>query len=604
MEPGKKRLELTSLILKGKAQGFLTYREINDHLVDCAHATERLDVALNMIDNMGIALFDQPPDPDTWLMEPATPDDGLAEEAEAMLTTPVDDQIDRTTDPLRNYMQQIATVDLLTREEEIALAKRIEHGLHQSAGAIAACPMTVTEVLRKVQRIEANEMRWTDLIIDVVDLQSADQSTPMPQQRQQSDIDETREAAIGKERPGLDSEAAKARFARIGELHKRLVRALHAHGIGSTQASKIQQKLVKEFLKIKFVLSEIDHLSEQVRNLVRQVRRLESDIMAICVNKAGVPRKLFLTHFTDNETNPAWLASLSASGMGDTDALTAHAEEIRCTQKQLWQLEAKAGLPIAELKALSRQMSIGAAKARRAKTQMIEANLRLVISLVTQYRNRALPFLDLIQEGNIGLMKAVDKFDYRRGFKFSTYAYFWIRQAVTRAIADKARTVRIPYHITQEINHLSRVSHRIMQEKGRAASPDELARHLEMPAEKMRHMLEAAQHPISLDTPMGEDEGTQLHDFIEDKNLPAPLDAAMRSRLITRVQELLDTLEPKEAKVLAMRFGIGMRAEHTLEEVGKQFGVTRERIRQIEARALNKLRQPDCSEHLRAFLKN
>ena len=604
MEPGKKRLELTSLILKGKAQGFLTYREINDHLVDCAHATQRIDAALNMIHNMGIALFDQPPDPDTWLMEPATPDDGFAEEAEAMLTTPVDDQIDRTTDPLRNYMQQIATVDLLTREEEIALAKHIEHGLHQSAGAIAACPMTVTEVLRKVQRIEANEMRWTDLIIDVIDSQSVDQSTPMPQQRQQSNIDETREAAIGNERPGLDSEAVKARFARISELHKRLVRALHAHGIGSTQASKIQQKLVKEFLKIKFVLSEIDHLSEQVRNLVRQVRRLESDIMAICVDKAGVPRKLFLTHFTGNEANPAWLASLSASGVGDTDVLTAHAEEIRCTQKRLCQLEAKAGLPIVELQALSRQMSIGAAKARRAKTQMIEANLRLVISLVKQYRNRALPFLDLIQEGNIGLMKAVDKFDYRRGFKFSTYAYYWIRQAVTRAIADKARTVRIPTHITQGINRLSRISHRIMQEKGRAALPDELARHMEMPAEKMRHMLEAAQHPISIDMPVGEDEGAQLHDFIEDKNLPAPLDALMRSGLIIRVQELLHTLEPREAKVLAMRFGIGMKAEHTLEEVGKQFGVTRERIRQIEARALNKLRQPDRSEHLRAFLEN
>jgi RNA polymerase primary sigma factor len=604
MEPGKKRLELTSLILKGKAQGFLTYREINDHLVDCAYATQRIDAALNMIHNMGIALFDQPPDPDTWLMEPATPDDGFAEEAEAMLTTPVDDQIDRTTDPLRNYMQQIATVDLLTREEEIALAKHIEHGLHQSAGAIAACPMTVTEVLRKVQRIEANEMRWTDLIIDVIDSQSVDQSTPMPQQRQQSNIDETREAAIGNERPGLDSEAVKARFARISELHKRLVRALHAHGIGSTQASKIQQKLVKEFLKIKFVLSEIDHLSEQVRNLVRQVRRLESDIMAICVNKAGVPRKLFLTHFTGNETGSAWLARLSASGVGDTDVLTAHAEEIRCTQKRLCQLEAKAGLPIVELQALSRQMSIGAAKARRAKTQMIEANLRLVISLVKQYRNRALPFLDLIQEGNIGLMKAVDKFDYRRGFKFSTYAYFWIRQAVTRAIADKARTVRIPTHITQGINRLSRISHRIMQEKGRAALPDELARRMEMPAEKMRHMLEAAQHPISLDTPVGEHEDAQLHDFIEDKNLPAPLDAAMRSGLMTRVQELLHTLEPKEAKVLAMRFGIGMKAEHTLEEVGKQFGVTRERIRQIEARALNKLRQPDRSEHLRAFLEN
>lgn len=603
MEPDRQGWDLRALILKGKEQGFLTYREVNDHLVDYAHDTERVDVALNMIDNIGIALFDQPPDPDTWLIEPATPDDGFAEEAEAMLTTTVDDQIDRTTDPLRNYMQQIATVNLLTREDEIALAKRIEDGLHQSAEAIAACPMTVTEVLRKVQRIEANEMRWTDLIIDVVDSQSVDQSTPMPQQGQQSNIDETREAAIGKERPGLDSEAVKARFARIGELHKRLVRALHAYGIGSTQASKIQRKLVKEF-RIKFVLSEIDHLSEQARNLVRQVRRLESDIIAICVDKAGVPRKLFLTHFTGNEANPAWLASLSASGVGDTDVLTAHAEEIRCTQKRLCQLEAKAGLPIAELRALSRQISIGAAKARRAKTQMIEANLRLVISLVKQYRNRALPFLDLIQEGNIGLMKAVDKFDYRRGFKFSTYAYYWIRQAVTRAIADKARTVRIPTHITQGINRLSRISHRIMQEKGRAALPDELARRMEMPAEKMRHMLEAAQHPISIDMPVGEDEGAQLHDFIEDKNLPAPLDAAMRSGLITRVQELLHTLEPREAKVLAMRFGIGMKAEHTLEEVGKQFNVSRERIRQIEARALNKLRQPDRSEHLRAFLEN
>ncbi|MFQ5936913.1 MAG: RNA polymerase sigma factor RpoD, partial [Acidiferrobacterales bacterium] len=522
----------------------------------------------------------------------------------AVLSTVVDDEVDRTTNPLRRYMCEAGAFNLLTRQQEIALAKGIEDGLRRSVEAIAACPVAVREVLRRVQQIEANEVRWTDLIIDFVDIQPEDPSPSTSKQGLQFHAAGIDEAAIGGGPAGLDPEEAKRRFVRIRKHHTNVMGALHRYGIGSAQANKVQKKLVREFLKIKFVPREIDRICQHVRGRVQQVRDVERGIMDICVDKARISRKVFLKSVTGNESDPDWLTGLITTGAGRRDVLLAHADGIRCAQKRLRRLEAEPGLPIPDLKALSRQMSMGAAQARRAKKKMVEANLRLVIALAKQYRNRGLPFSDLIQEGNIGLMKAVDKFEYRRGYKFSTYAYFWIRQAVTRAIADKARTVRIPNHITQEINHLSRISRRLKHEKGREALPTELARGMDISEEKVQQLLKVAQRPISIETPVGDDEDARLRDFIEDDSLPSPLDSATRSGLAAEVEELLKELHPKEAKVLAMRFGIGTRAAHTLEEIGKQFNVSRERIRQIEARALSKLREPHRSEHLRAFLEN
>ncbi len=599
MAPQAKGSVLKKLILDGREQGFLTYRELNDHLPEGTQGTDQVEAVVDVLNNLGIEVFGQAPDPDNLPLEAGPPDDDVAEGAEAVLAAAIDSEFGWTPDPMRAYMRQVGAVDLLSRSEEIALAKRIEDGTRQTIEAIAACPMAITEVLRMVERIERGEMRWTNLVVNFIERQGAAEPVANPKVARQGGA-----ATIGRGRLRPDAAETLARFARIRKLHASLLRALDRHGIGRPQGRKIQWKLVKELLKIKFVPKGIDCICEPVRDLVKQARTREWPITAICVKKARVPRELFRETFTGNETNPDWVASLIARGEGDTDVLRAHADEIRRAQARLGQLEAKAGLRIAELKELNRRMAIGEAKAQRAKAAMIEANLRLVISIAKHYRNRGLPFLDLIQEGNIGLMKAVNKYEYRLGYKFSTYAHWWIRQAVTRAIAEQARTIRVPSHMIDIIKKLYRISHQVLQERGRKALPAELARRLDMAEEKVREIFEVAKYPISIETSIGHDEDFHLGDLIEDKNAQVLLDSATHARLRIAVREILDTLTPREAKILVMRFGIGMHTEHSLEQVSRQFGVTRERIRQIEAKALRKLRSPGCSEHLRSFLED
>jgi RNA polymerase primary sigma factor len=588
MEPQTKGSELKKLILNGKEQGFLTYRELNELLPDETQGTEQVEAVVDMLSDMGIEVFDQAPKPDALLLEAKPLDDDVAEEAEAALPALVDSELGWKTDPLRAYMRQVRAVDLLSRSEEIALAKRIEDGTRQIIEAVAACPMAIAEVLQMVERIELGKMRWTDLVGDFT--------------RPQGDNIDA--ATTVHERLGPPAAAARVCFARIRKLHGSLLRALKKHGIGSPQVRKIQRRLIQEFLKIKFVPKGIERICEPMRDLVKQVHTREWPITAICVKKARVPRNVFRGTFTGKETDPAWVASLIARGEGEVDVLRARADEIARAQARLGQLETKAGLRIAELKEVHRRLAIGAAKVRRAKEEMTEANLRLVISIAKRYRNRGLSFLDLIQEGNIGLMKAVDKYEYRLGYKFSTYAHWWIRQAVTRAIADQARTIRTPVHMIDAINTLYRTSYQILQETGRKALPAELAQRMGMSEAKVRQVLDSAKHPISTETPIGHDGDSHLGDLIEDKHAPVPLDSAAHSRLRIAVQEILNTLTPREAKILVMRFGIGMHTEHSLEEVSRQFGVSRERIRQIEAKALRKLRRPGCSDHLRSFLED
>jgi RNA polymerase primary sigma factor len=537
---------------------------------------------------LGIEVFDQAPDADASPLKVQTPVDNVAEAAEAVLPASIEREFDRTRDPLRAYMRQVGAVDLLSRTDEIALAKRIEAGTRETIEAVAACPMAVIAVLHMVERIEAGKMRRTDLVGAFIDPQG----------------DNIDAATTGHKRLRPNAAAATACFARIRKLHGSLMRVLGKHAIGSPQARKIQRKLVKELLKIRFAPAQIDRICEKVRDLVKQARTREWPITAICVKKARVPRKVFVETFTGNETNPNWVASLIDRGAGEAGVLRAHANEIRHAQERLSQIETKVGLRIAELKEVNQRLAIGEAKARRAKAAMVEANLRLVISIAKHYRNRGLSFLDLIQEGNIGLMKAVDKFEYRLGYKFSTYASWWVRQAVARAIADQARTIRTPVHMIDAINRLYRTSYQILQETGIEASPAELARRLGMSEEKVRQVLDSAKHPISMETPIGHEEDAHLGDLIEDNYAPVLLDSAAKARMTIAVREILDTLTPREAKILVMRFGIGMHTEHTLAQVAGQFGVTRERIRQIEVKALRKLRLPDCSEHLRSFLED
>ncbi len=610
MDLETKRLQLKKLILKGKEQGFLTYSEINDHLPEDVHDTDQIEAVVAMINDMGIEVYDHAPDPDTLILKAETADEEVAEEAEAVLASAVESEFGRTTDPVRMYMREMGTVELLTREDEIALAKRIEEGIRQSTEAIATCPTTIAKVLAMVDQIDAGELRLSDLVVDFIDPNAINEPVPLPAPVHVPEVVEAREddeaegAPLVEEDLGPDPEEAKTRFARIRKLNDGLVRALDRYGIGSDEAKKIQRKLADELLQIKFVSKQVDGLSAEVRDLVEQARGREKLIMDICVNKARVPRKAFLNSFAGSETNRRWLDQLIKTKQGDADVLKAHRDELASAQEKLIQLEARVRMPIGDLKEINRRMSIGEAKARRAKKEMVEANLRLVISIAKKYTNRGLQFLDLIQEGNIGLMKAVDKFEYRRGYKFSTYATWWIRQAITRSIADQARTIRIPVHMIETINKLNRISRQILQEQGREALPEELAERMEMPEEKIRKVLKIAKEPISMETPIGDDEDSHLGDFIEDKNALAPLDSATISGLRAATQEILNTLTPREAKVLRMRFGIDMNTDHTLEEVGKQFDVTRERIRQIEAKALRKLRHPSRSEHLRSFLES
>ncbi|MHB8413803.1 MAG: RNA polymerase sigma factor RpoD [Acidiferrobacteraceae bacterium] len=607
MDQETQRLQLKKLIIQGKEQGFLTYRDINDHLPEDVHDADQIEAVINMINDMGIDVYDQPPDPDTLLLktETVTPDDEeVVEEAEQVLASAVEGEFGRTTDPVRMYMREMGTVELLTREGEIDLAKRIEDGIRQSTEAIATCPSTIAGVLQIMDMVEADQMRLTDLIVDFADPNSEKELPPEIVEVSAGDPDDEGDATgvAADEDVGPDREEALMRFTRIRKLYASMTKAIEKKGFGSPEVRRYQGKLADEFLQIKFVSKQINRLVEHVRLLVDQAREQEKIVMDVCVGKARMPRKLFLKSFPGNETNSRWIRKIMKSNEVSADVLERHMDVVTSAQNKLTQLEARVGLPIGELKEVNRRMSIGEAKARRAKKEMVEANLRLVISIAKKYTNRGLQFLDLIQEGNIGLMKAVDKFEYRRGYKFSTYATWWIRQAITRSIADQARTIRIPVHMIETINKLNRISRQMLQEMGREATPEELASRMDMPEDKIRKVLKIAKEPISMETPIGDDEDSHLGDFVEDANIVAPVDAATAAGLKTATRDILETLTPREAKVLRMRFGIGMNTDHTLEEVGKQFDVTRERIRQIEAKALRKLRHPSRSEHLRSFL--
>jgi RNA polymerase primary sigma factor len=587
--------ELKQLIIKGKERGFLTYREINDHLPEDMNDTDQIETVVNMINDLGIEVYDAAPDADSLLLKTANSDDEeVVEEAEAVLTTAVESEFGRTTDPVRMYMREMGTVELLTRQDEIRLAKRIEDGISQSVNAIASAPVVLAEIVRLADEVDAGKIKLTELLVRFIDPNAIEEEIPQPAPPNE---DGTSNAPLGP-----DPEEAKERFESIRKGFKRLERCKSRYGIGASQVEKYQDKLSAELMEIRLAPRQIDYLSQVMREIVDEVRRLERAITRICVRKARVTRKTFISKFVGREAELFWVRSMMRGKEGDKDILKAHAQELESLRNKLQHLENVSGLRIKQIKEVNRRMSIGEAKARRAKKEMIEANLRLVISIAKKYTNRGLQFLDLIQEGNIGLMKAVDKFEYRRGYKFSTYATWWIRQAITRSIADQARTIRIPVHMIETINKLNRVSRQILQEEGREALPEELAERMDMPEAKILKVLKIAKEPISMETPIGDDEDSHLGDFIEDKNVEAPEEAALTSGLTGATDAILNSLTERESKVIRMRFGIGLNTDHTLEEVGKQFDVTRERIRQIEAKALRKMRHPTRSEKLRSYL--
>ena len=593
--------DLKRLIIKGKEQGFLTYREINDHLPEDMNDTDQIETVVNMINDLGIEVYDAAPDADTLLLKTANSDDEeVVEEAEAVLTTAVESEFGRTTDPVRMYMREMGTVELLTRQDEIRLAKRIEDGIRQSINAIASAPVIISELVRLSDNVEAGKMKLTELLVGFIDPNAVEPEIPVPVIPNSGGDNDDDSANAGPQGP--DPAEAKERFDRIRKGLKSLERCRARYGIGAPQMEKHQAKLTAELMEIRLVPRQVDYLSQVMREIVDEVRRLEKGIIKICVQKARVTRKTFISKFVGRESELFWIRSMMRGKEGDKTILKAHSEDLENLRDKLQNLENITGLRIHQIKDVSKRMNIGEAKARRAKKEMIEANLRLVISIAKKYTNRGLQFLDLIQEGNIGLMKAVDKFEYRRGYKFSTYATWWIRQAITRSIADQARTIRIPVHMIETINKLNRVSRQILQEKGREALPEELAERMDMPEHKILKVLKIAKEPISMETPIGDDEDSHLGDFIEDKNILAPEDAALTSGLTGATESILNSLTERESKVIRMRFGIGLNTDHTLEEVGKQFDVTRERIRQIEAKALRKMRHPTRSEKLRSYL--
>jgi RNA polymerase primary sigma factor len=613
-----RKARFKNLIVLGKERGYLTYAEINDHLPEDMLDAEQIEGVISMITNMGIQVYDEAPDAESLLMSDATPaavaDDDVAEEAEAALST-VDSEFGRTTDPVRMYMREMGTVELLTREGEIEIAKRIEDGLKHMIQAISACPTTVADIIGMVDRALKDEIRIDDVVDDFIDPNAVEEEAAPPAEVVEGDEDEVAvEGAEEEEDEDGDGSAAaaanleelknKARehFDVIRDLFDKAVKALNKHGSHSKQYLALQEQVSAEFLKIRFSARQVENLCDSLRNMVDEIRGYEREIMDICVQKVKMPREHFIKVFPGNEDNLEWVGQEIAAGKPYSAILERYQHAVMEKQSKLAELQKNAMIPIKDLKEINRQMSTGEAKARRAKREMIEANLRLVISIAKKYTNRGLQFLDLIQEGNIGLMKAVDKFEYRRGYKFSTYATWWIRQAITRSIADQARTIRIPVHMIETINKMNRISRQILQETGLEPDPATLAARMEMPEDKIRKILKIAKEPISMETPIGDDDDSHLGDFIEDQNNLAPVDAAVYASLRDATRDVLDTLTPREAKVLRMRFGIEMNTDHTLEEVGKQFDVTRERIRQIEAKALRKLRHPTRSERLKSFL--
>jgi RNA polymerase primary sigma factor len=598
------RLKL--LIEKGKEQGFLTYAEVNDHLPEEIVDPQQIEDIIGMINDMGILVHEVAPDADSLLLASTknTADEDAAEEAAATLVT-VDSEFGRTTDPVRMYMREMGTVELLTREGEIVIAKRIEDGLHQVILALAAYPDSTATLVRGYERVAAEDMRLNDLISGFVD-PDADDEVVQPATKADSEVKDDSDQDNKEEEvvdTGPDPEEARILFGEMDRIYNQLLKAIQKGGNNQARVQKLRNQLEEKFITIKLVPRIVDILTANLRRTIGRIRSHERAIMEICVTRTGMPRKDFITSFPDNESNLDWIDEQINAGHKYSTQLAHYRDEILRTQNKLISVQEDAHLPIAEIKDINRRMSIGEAKARRAKKEMVEANLRLVISIAKKYTNRGLQFLDLIQEGNIGLMKAVDKFEYRRGYKFSTYATWWIRQAITRSIADQARTIRIPVHMIETINKLNRISRQMLQEIGREPTPEELAERMDMPEDKVRKVLKIAKEPISMETPIGDDEDSHLGDFIEDINIASPIDSASMEGLKEATQGVLSGLTPREAKVLRMRFGIDMNTDHTLEEVGKQFDVTRERIRQIEAKALRKLRHPTRSEPLRSFLE-
>jgi RNA polymerase primary sigma factor len=606
-----RRMRLKNLIVLGKERGYLTYAEINDHLPDDMLDAEQIEGIISMINDMGIQVYDEAPDAESLLMTEATPpvaDEDVVEEAEAALTT-VDSEFGRTTDPVRMYMREMGSVELLTREGEIEIAKRIEDGLKHMIMAISACPTTIAEMLQLADKVNRDEMRIDELIDGVINPDAEEVAAELPEEEEatlEAEEEDEEGAASAAHTASLLLLKADAleRFKAIQQIFLKMMKALEKKGTEDRTYKKLQSQISDELMSIRFTAKQIESLCNSVRGLVEEVRSYERGIMDLCVKKSGMPRAHFIKSFPGNEVNPQWLAAEMRARKPYVEMLARYQHDIMDNQAKLIALQDRVGIPIKEIKEISRQMSTGEAKARRAKREMIEANLRLVISIAKKYTNRGLQFLDLIQEGNIGLMKAVDKFEYRRGYKFSTYATWWIRQAITRSIADQARTIRIPVHMIETINKMNRISRQILQETGQEPDPALLAKKMEMPEEKIRKILKISKEPISMETPIGDDEDSHLGDFIEDQSTLGPSEAALYASLRDATHEVLESLTPREAKVLRMRFGIEMNTDHTLEEVGKQFDVTRERIRQIEAKALRKLRHPSRSERLRSFLEN
>ncbi len=605
--------QLKLLIAKGKEQGYLTYREVNDHLPNDIVDPSQIEDIVSMINDMGIAVHEIAPDADSMVLSESnvTTDEDAAEEAAAALAS-VDSEFGRTTDPVRMYMREMGTVELLTREGEIEIAKRIEDGVNQVISALGHYPQTIIDLLAAYEKVQKEEVKLGDLISG---FRSDDDTAPMVMPEidptltarddaadNDDDDDDGDDSATVTLDVGPDPEQAKQYFTDLHKAFDKYYRHVEKHGKTNDKAKALNAEAIEIFEQCKLVPKVADLLVANMRNLVERLREQERLIMEFCVKKAKMPRKAFITSFPDNETNEAWLQKLLDAGKPYSQTLEEYADEIRRAQNKLINIEQESGININEIKEINRKMSIGEAKARRAKKEMVEANLRLVISIAKKYTNRGLQFLDLIQEGNIGLMKAVDKFEYRRGYKFSTYATWWIRQAITRSIADQARTIRIPVHMIETINKLNRISRQMLQEMGREPTPEELAKRMEMPEDKVRKVLKIAKEPISMETPIGDDEDSRLGDFIEDQNILSPVNSATFEGLREATLNVLDSLTAREAKVLRMRFGIDMNTDHTLEEVGKQFDVTRERIRQIEAKALRKLRHPSRSDPLRSFI--
>ena len=604
--------KISKVISLGRDQGYLTIKEISDLLPDIVD-TEHFDVITSILEEMNIKVFEQPPGDDEMALLLNTEEVPDIEEA-TMVIASVDKETGRTTDPVRMYMREMGTVELLTREGEIRIAKRIEEGIYQVLKALAHYPETVQLVFDDYERFLAGEIRLNEIISGFAD--SEEEIAPaanigsMLDEAQQDELilpddEDDEDGGLGEVDDGPNPEIAKTYFDELRvELDKALL-TLKEHGRNHKTTLKSLELMSDCFLKLKLTSRQVDRLTRHYRNLRNHIREFEREIMRLCIEKARIPRKLFIDTFPGQETDLRWLDTLiqKQTKKLDLPRVEQNRSDILNIQSKLVSFEVEYGLGIGEVKDINRKMSIGEAKARRAKKEMVEANLRLVISIAKKYTNRGLQFLDLIQEGNIGLMKAVDKFEYRRGYKFSTYATWWIRQAITRSIADQARTIRIPVHMIETINKLNRISRQILQETGREATPEELAEKMELSEDKIRKVLKIAKEPISMETPVGDDDDSHLGDFIEDSNIESPIDMATAEGLREATLEILETLTPREAKVLRMRFGIEMNTDHTLEEVGKQFDVTRERIRQIEAKALRKLRHPSRSEKLRSFLE-